>query len=137
MQKKLKVTMSATKVIDWEKTLDQVQGDESFLNEVLGDLLTEAKDAQNEIGEGISSANWSMVSKAAHRVKGSSAYLYCEQMRVCSLNLQDLGQNALTAPPEKIEEIVKGIQAWYGDYCESVARVEAEVATRYGQGGGK
>ena len=125
------------KVVDWDKTLEQVQGDEVFLHEVFGDLITEAKDARREIAEAIASANWNVVAKAAHRVKGSSAYLYCEQMRVCSLNLQDLGQKGTNAPPEQIDEIARSITAWFNDFTDSVQRVETEVIARYGSVGGE
>jgi len=38
-------------VIDWEEAMVQVGGDEDFLSEVLGDLLSESKTAEDEISK--------------------------------------------------------------------------------------
>jgi len=38
-------------VIDWEEAMVQVGGDEEFLGEVLGDLLSESKTAEDEISK--------------------------------------------------------------------------------------
>lgn len=122
-----------SEVVNWEKVLEQVQGDEEFLIEVLGDLLKEARESEVEIAEGIEKRDWDCVSKAAHRVKGSSAYLNCEQMRVCSSNLQNLGHDALAAAAtEKIDEIARSIISWFAEYRESVNRVESAIKERYG-----
>ena len=120
-------------VIEWSKTLEQVEGDEEFLDEVLGDLIKEANEAKIEIEDGIRTGNWNCVSKAAHRVKGSSSYLYCEQLRVCCVNLQDLGAQAINASPEQVVEIAKSIDAWFADYIGSLQRVESAVSERYGK----
>ena len=120
-----------SEVVNWEKVLEQVQGDEEFLCEVLGDLLKEAREAETEIADGIEAKDWDCVSKAAHRVKGSSAYLNCDQLRECSSNLQNLGHDALAAP-EEIEEIARSIIAWFAEYRESVTKVEIAIKEKYG-----
>jgi len=121
-------------VVEWSKTLEQVEGDEEFLEEVLGDLIKEANEAKMEMEDGIRTENWNSVSKAAHRVKGSSSYLYCEQLRVCCVNLQDLGAQAINASPQQVIEIAKSIDAWFADYTGSLQRVESAVRERYSKG---
>jgi len=118
-------------VVDWERCREQVQGDDAFLQEVFGDFLIEAQQAQDEISDRIANSHWNGVMNAAHRVKGSSAYLYCESMRVCALNLQELGHKATSATPEQLPELVKSINAWFTDFKDSLAAVEREVSARY------
>ena len=92
--------------LDYEAALASVDGDEAFLIDVLKDLLKECKDAEDDIQKGIESEDYTIIMKAAHTVKGSSSYLFCEQLRVVSLELQDQGRLGQTTPsPGLLTEI--------------------------------
>ena len=47
--------------------LEQVAGDEDFLKEVLVDLLSESKTAEDDLANAIANKNLDGVMKAAHR----------------------------------------------------------------------
>jgi HPt (histidine-containing phosphotransfer) domain-containing protein len=114
------------KVIDWEEAMAQVGGDKEFLNEVLQDLLTESKTAEEEIGEAIKISDFSGVMKAAHRIKGSASYLCCEALRDISLKLQDAGHEGTTSPkdPAQLLEQIKGL---FAQFCECLTTLREEI----------
>lgn len=87
--------MAEAKVINWEGALEQVAGDEEFLNEVLRDLRTEADTAEDDLTTAIAAKNLDAVMKAAHRIKGSASYLCCDQLRDVSFTLQNLGHSGV------------------------------------------
>jgi HPt (histidine-containing phosphotransfer) domain-containing protein len=110
--------------IDWAKAMETVDSDIDFLNEVIGDLLNEAQTSQEEIEAGIAKPDYSAVSKAAHRVKGSASYLCCENLRQVSLSLQDLGTAAHASPsPSTVNEI----KSLFEKYKDCVVELRKEV----------
>jgi HPt (histidine-containing phosphotransfer) domain-containing protein len=121
--------MSGLKVIDWEEAMNQVGGDEEFLNEVLDDLLAESQTAEDEIGTAIQSTDFAGVMKAAHRIKGSASYLCCEQLRDISLRLQDEGHAAAADPSDTAGSLAK-IETMYAEFVETLKTLRAEIAAR-------
>jgi HPt (histidine-containing phosphotransfer) domain-containing protein len=112
--------------IDWAKAMETVDSDIDFLNEVIGDLLNEAQTSQEEMEAGIAKSDYSAVSKAAHRVKGSASYLCCENLRKISLALQDLGSAAHATTPSA--GMIDEIKSKFETYKECVVELRREVA---------
>ena len=107
--------------------MNQVGGDEEFLEEVLQDLLGEALTAQTDIAEGISTKNFDGISRAAHRIKGSASYLYCDNLKDVSLHLQDAGNRGhqKEGNPDKImADIVSLFETYKKNYQELVQAVK-------------
>lgn len=77
--------------------MTEVGGDRSFLNEVLQDLLSEAQTSEDEIENGIAEKNFKQIKEAAHRMKGSAAYLKCFALQRVSNQLQDAGMEGMKA----------------------------------------
>lgn len=115
--------------VDWEKCMEQVCDDVAFLEEVMNDLLNEAMAARDEIAASMDAANYVSVTKAAHKVKGSASYLYCGHLRLCAVNLQDIGQtiSAGNTSPETLELL----DSWYREYCRSYDDLAVEVKNRF------
>ncbi len=86
----------ASKVIDWTEALEQVGGDRDFLREVLQDLLSEAGTAEIDMTRAVQAGDLGAVSRAAHRVKGSASYLYCEVLKESAQRLVDVAQTPTT-----------------------------------------
>lgn len=84
--------------IDWKEALNQVGNDRDFLNEVLQDLLDEAKTAEDDIATAITAQDFGGVMRAAHRIKGSASYLSCEPLRDISYILQQSGHEGEDNP---------------------------------------
>ncbi len=82
-----------TKTVDWDEALTQVGGDKEFLDEVLQDLKGEAQTAKEEIEAAIEVKNFDVISKSAHRIKGSASYCCCEPLRLAALTLQEAGHS--------------------------------------------
>mmetsp|Transcript_12222 Transcript_12222/g.20272 ORF Transcript_12222/g.20272 Transcript_12222/m.20272 type:complete len:125 (+) Transcript_12222:183-557(+) len=116
----------ADKTLNWDEALNQVGGDEEFLTEVLEDLLEEARTAEEEINEAIAAKDFSQLTKAAHRIKGSASYLCCENLRVASLNLQELGHNG-TQPGANEERLLEEIYEWHRTFQDCLRDLRAEV----------
>ena len=118
-------------VINWESALEQVGGDEEFLNEVLGDLLTESDTAETDLKNAIETKNFDSVMKAAHRIKGSASYLCCEQLRETSFQLQNMGHEGLTLTDANAQgELFNQIIIVYQTFQENLAALRAEISKR-------
>jgi HPt (histidine-containing phosphotransfer) domain-containing protein len=128
------------KTLDWEGALRQVSDDREFLNEVLDDLIVEALTAQADIEkhiEGLNTAvtdetrcsHFSEIRKAAHRIKGSAAYLCCEMLIDVSFKLQEAGHQGsalecTTATSHKIESHVDSL---FVLFKKCVVDIQAEI----------
>ena len=118
-------------IINWEGALEQVAGDEEFLNEVLADLLTESDTAEADLASSISSKNLDGVMKAAHRIKGSASYLCCDRLRDISLALQDLGHTgAGVTDAAAIDAILVNVNAKYVIFKKTLVDLRAAVKER-------
>lgn len=109
--------------------MNQVGDDEEFLEEVLQDLLNEAKTAEDEIAEGIVARNFDVISKAAHRIKGSASYLFCDDLKNVSLSLQDLGHKAHIGEGD-VNALLVEIKSLFETYKKNHADLRVEVNAR-------
>lgn len=109
--------------------MNQVGGDRDFLEEVLQDLMNEAETARSEIAQGIKDNDFSTISKAAHRIKGSASYLCCENVRSVSYTMQELGQAGQQTGANQ-RDIMRKIEAAFDDYERFIRELRDAVATR-------
>lgn len=109
--------------------MNKVGDDEEFLEEVLQDLLNEAQTAEEEIAEGIIAHNFDGISKAAHRIKGSASYLFCDNLKNVSLALQDLGHKAHVKEVNPSDAMPQ-IKTLFETYKKNHQELKAEVTSR-------
>jgi HPt (histidine-containing phosphotransfer) domain-containing protein len=122
--------MPKDKVIDWAEARNQVGGDEDFLNEVLQDLLTESRTAQQEIEAGIKAENFEAIKNAAHRIKGSASYLYCEALREVSFQLQEAGHKGSNGRSESEKDrIMSHIRDLFEEFEVALSELRKEIAS--------
>jgi HPt (histidine-containing phosphotransfer) domain-containing protein len=123
--------MAEAKTINWEEALNQVGGDEEFLDEVLSDLLNESDTAETDIGKALAEKNFDGVMKAAHRIKGSASYLCCEKLRDVSFQLQNLGHSGIGLADEAaIENLFVEISKLYDTFKENLVELRAAIAAK-------
>lgn len=77
-------------VINWNEALSQVGNDCEFMFEVLHDMKIEIDEAIQVINASLKINDFVQVSRIAHRVKGSCAYLSCERLQHVSEEMQHL-----------------------------------------------
>ena len=114
-----------------ENALEQVAGDQDFLNEVLADLLIESATAEVELQAAINAKNFDGIMKAAHRIKGSASYLCCDQLRDTSFTLQNMGHagNGLIDPAAK-DALISDVISVYAIFKESLTNLRSVVNAR-------
>ena len=78
------------KIIRWDKIMETIGDDYTFVQEVLDDLIQEAMEAECKIRSGIQIQDFFCIQKAAHRVKGSASYLFCERLQNVSFQIQQI-----------------------------------------------
>lgn len=106
----------------------QAGGDLEFLTEVLQDLLDEAETAKNDIEAGLQSRNFDDVMKAAHRLKGSAAYLGCEAMRDCMMTVQHEAKKGITMTNEADKnQLHSFLQNEYEKFLVALSKLKEEV----------
>ena len=112
--------------IDWKEALNQVGGDREFLNEVLQDLLDEAKTAEDDIAASIDKRDFGGVMRAAHRIKGSASYLSCDPLRDISYKLQQSGHAGEGNPTNM--ELWPDIEKEYAEFQTLVNALRKAIA---------
>lgn len=122
--------MSQPKVIDWTLALEQVGQDESFLLEVLNDLIHEIDVGVVDIQSGIDKSDFDTVRKVAHRIKGSASYLNCDHLQKISFELQNAGDKG-DRGTGKASELWAQIKELFADLKTAFEDLKAEIATRF------
>ncbi len=115
------------KTVDWEEALTQVGGDKEFLNEVLQDLKGEAQTAKDEIEAAIKISNFDVISKSAHRIKGSASYCCCEPLRLAALKLQEAGHSGTLPTCTDPAKLLADIKGYYATFNTIVDELFAEI----------
>lgn len=121
------------KVVDWTQALEQVGGDTEFLQEVLNDLLGECDAAVEEIAKGLAKyqdgfdpEGSTEIRKAAHRIKGSASYLFCDRLKDISLKLQDAGHAGEVGAPSPAK-LLNDMTSMFTDFKDEVESVKDEI----------
>jgi HPt (histidine-containing phosphotransfer) domain-containing protein len=111
-------------LVEWDAVLASVGGDEDFLAEVLGDLITEADGVCEEIEAGFANADVAAITKAAHRIKGSASYLCCLALRDQAQALQYAGQQA------KAEDALDTLRHLFQKFQEVLGKTRDAIVQR-------
>ena len=77
-----------TQSIDWEAALDQCQGDESFLKEMLVLMLQETESHMVELRRAVRELNTEKIQHSAHSIKGPATNLMCHRLRTIALHVE-------------------------------------------------
>lgn len=132
------VVSSQLQVINWDEAMNQVGGDEEFLDEVLADLITEAQTGQDDLQACITGRDFDGVMKAAHRIKGSTSYLCCEVMKEISLTLQLAGHEGLSiAAGAPTEALWARVESLFEAFVKSFADLQEEIKKHKAAAGGE
>ena len=90
---------------------------------MLADLLTESVSGLEDIAGGVNEGNFERVMKAAHKIKGSTAYLCCERTNTTAKSLEFTAaaafKNTSTLTPEenweKVNELFSSLKTAFDD----------------------
>ena len=120
---------TALAIINWAEAMVQVGDDREFLDEVLQDLVDEAEQSVQEIQTAIDTGNFDAVSKASHRIKGSTAYLFCEVMNNLAYQMEvlALGQQPSRSTAKPVEEAWTTLRSLFADFQVSFANLKQEI----------
>jgi HPt (histidine-containing phosphotransfer) domain-containing protein len=121
--------MAKKMIINWTTATEQVGGDRAFLQEVIDDLLTEARAAQSEISTAIEAKDFEGVRHAAHRIKGSASYLSCDELQDISLQLQDVSRAGMNGDNDA-SILWQDVRLKFDKFCSALQSLEKEVTTR-------
>mmetsp|Transcript_33385 Transcript_33385/g.34011 ORF Transcript_33385/g.34011 Transcript_33385/m.34011 type:complete len:211 (-) Transcript_33385:257-889(-) len=112
--------------INWKEALNQVGDDREFLNEVLSDLLDEAKTAEDDIGKAVRDRDFGGVMRAAHRIKGSASYLSCTPLKDIAFTLQQSGHDGEENPTNMA--LWTSIEAQYAEFIKLINALRVAIA---------
>ncbi len=79
--------------MDYERAVDEFEGDEEFLIEVLGGFLDNVRDQVVTIRQAISDGEAETVRKEAHSIKGGAANLTAQGLSGIAFELEQIGQS--------------------------------------------
>ena len=114
-------------VVDWEKALEQVGGDTSFLFEVISDFFDEAQPALDDLSEGIAAANFEKIMHSSHKIKGSASFVYCEHIKLKAAELQMLGRKGTETSEgsaERLETVKKDAELLHQIFANTKAEIQ-------------
>ncbi len=104
-------TTPATAPIDVPSLLRRCRGKSDLIERLLNKFSETARVQLIELREGLSAANWELVSRVAHTIKGSSANLSADQVSTAAAELEKLGhQQELSAAMESLGRLESQIQ---------------------------
>lgn len=86
-------------VIDIRSALEVFENDASLLSDVLNDLYHETDLMFAEIERGLSNREYNLIKSSSHKVKGSAANLYCEELKFLMASLLELSDRATRNSP--------------------------------------
>ena len=81
--------------MDFDKAIEEFEGDEEFLMEVLEGFLDNVRAQIGTIHQAISSGDAEVVRKEAHSIKGGAANLTADELSRIALELENIGKSGL------------------------------------------
>ena len=89
--------------------------------------MEEAETAKNDIKQGLESVNFDEINKAAHRLKGSAAYLGCEAMRDSMMTIQYESKKGTSMDEAQKQELLSFLQKEYDGFLVKLKNLQDEV----------
>ncbi|MDY6971928.1 MAG: response regulator [Thermodesulfobacteriota bacterium] len=94
--------------MNFEKAVEEFEGDEDFLMEVIEGFLANVKTQIGVIRQGIADSNADAVRKEAHSIKGGAANLTADELSEVALELENMGKTEnLDGGIETLERLEK------------------------------
>ncbi|QDG51269.1 Hpt domain-containing protein [Persicimonas caeni] len=81
------------KVVDWDEALDRVAGSEETLDELVEIFLEQWPQMMDEIEQGVARADFTLLRRAAHTLKGSAAIFGARRVSHVASSLSQMGKN--------------------------------------------
>ena len=78
------------------------------------------KEANDDIASGIATNNFTVIMKAAHKIKGSASYLCCSDLKNSSLKLQDAAKEGTTNASEDNMIICRGLYSQWQEHFKNL-----------------
>ncbi len=105
--------------LDYERALDEFEGDQEFLLEVLEGFLKNVRAQIKTIHQALEEGDTEVVRKEAHSIKGGAANLTADHLSRIALELENMGQSGrLDGGYEVLESLEKGckrLEAYAGE----------------------
>ena len=86
----------AQELLDYEKALQRIGGDDEFLIELLSDLVNQVDDSLESLRQAINDNNYENLKTLSHGLKGAAANLNVNRLAAHLLELEDLGVDKKT-----------------------------------------
>ena len=105
--------------MDYERALDEFEGEQEFLQEVLEGFLENVRAQIKTIHQALGEGDTEVVRKEAHSIKGGAANLTADHLSRIALELENMGQSGrLDGGYEVLESLEKGckrLEAYAGE----------------------
>ncbi len=105
--------------MDYERALDEFEGDQEFLLEVLEGFLKNVRAQIKTIHQALEEGDPEVVRKEAHSIKGGAANLTADHLSRIAIELENMGQSGrLDGGYEVLESLEKGcnrLEAYAGE----------------------
>ena len=107
--------------MDYQEALEEFEGDEGFLMEVLEGFLDNAINQITTIRQGISDGNSEIVKREAHAIKGGAANLTANTLSEIAYELETIGKSGELGEKgkmvlEKLEQEVHRLKAFASNH---------------------
>ena len=116
--------------LDYETALEEFEGDEDFLKEVLNGFLDNVNSQIRTIRQALSEGDAETVRKEAHAIKGGAANLTADELSGIAFELENVGKSANlntgSAILEELENAYSRLSAYAGENCAAGTR-DADV----------
>ena len=91
-------------------------------------MRTESNTAEEDIKQAIAARNLDGIMKTAHRIKGSSSYLCCDQLRDTSFLLQNMGHGGVgLTDPQAIDSLFVEVNQTFEVFQKNLLDLRAEI----------
>ena len=84
----------ATAIMEFEKTVEEFEGDRDFLIHILGSFLQNVKRQQGELRQALEDKNYEFIQKTAHAIKGGAANLLAIPFSQAASELERVGRQS-------------------------------------------
>jgi len=97
--------------LDYQSALNNCEGDQAFLQEIIGDFRSQATNDFARMAHAFSTHDADGIGRAAHSLKGTAAYLRAEPLRAHAEELEHLAKlNALEAAAGMIDDLKREVE---------------------------
>jgi len=107
--------------INWSELNDTTQCDTEFLSEITTDLIFEAETLYADMKNGILNNDLKSIYAAAHKIKGTARYMYCDELSQVSERIQKSAKEYLT------HETIDNLCVLLVEYNKVLTKLKSDV----------